>query len=216
MNLTSDLMELRETDIVKHYPAANAMLAGFDHSPRIGTAKEAAKEEVSSGLGTRRRFRSTTPGLVTRQAARAEGVHLVETILAADEEDPLPSPLQSTVLHALRRALSIGLAVGEAFSEATGLADLRRANLAGSLDAARKGEFTEFLAAEALAVSHVFANACAFLLAPHSSEVSVDLGEVEEVLTDNAQLALHGALWELEQDIAALAPDDVRLVAAVT
>ncbi|MEO1345201.1 MAG: ATP-binding protein [Pseudomonadota bacterium] len=215
MSLTSDLMELREDDIVKHYSAANAMLAGFDHSPRIGKAKEVAPKEASSGLGTRRRFRTTTPGLVTRQAARVEGVHLIDTVLAADEQDPLPSPLQSTVLHALRRALSIGLAVGEAFSDATGLSDLRRANLAGSLDAARKGEFTELLAAEALAVSHVFANACAFLLAPHSSEASVDLGEVEEVLTDNAQLSLHGALWELDQDIAMLAHDDAKLVAVV-
>ncbi|MEM7597772.1 MAG: ATP-binding protein [Pseudomonadota bacterium] len=214
MSLTSDLMELREDDIVKHYPAANAMLEGFDHSPRVGKAREVS-EEKSAGLGTRRRFRSTTPGLVTRSTARAEGVQLVATITAADEDDPLTTPLQATVLHALRRALAVGLAVGEAFSEATGLADLRRANLAGSLDGARKGEFTELMAAEALAVSHVFANACAFLLAPHGSEVSVDLGDVEEVLTDNAQLALHGALWEMEQDIASLAPDDERLVAVV-
>jgi hypothetical protein len=31
------------------------------------------------------------------------------------------------------------------------------------------------------------------------------VGEVEEVLTDNAPLALQGALWELDQDIGALA-----------
>ncbi|MEM6590027.1 MAG: ATP-binding protein [Pseudomonadota bacterium] len=215
MSLTSDLMELREDDVVKHYPAANAMLEGFDHAPRVGKARDVA-EEKSTGLGTRRRFRSTTPGLVTRSTARADGVHLVATVTAADEDDPLVTPLQATVLHSLRRALAIGLAVGEAFAEATVLADLRRANLAGSLEAGRKGQFTELMAAEALAVSHVFANACAFLLAPHGSEVSVDLGDVEEVLTDNAQLALHGALWEMEQDIATLAPDDERLVAVVS
>ena len=55
-----------------------------------------------------------------------------------------------------------------------------------------------------------------FLLAPHGSEVSVEVGEVEEVLTDNAQLALHGALWELDQDIAKHAGDDARLTATVT
>ena len=44
-------------------------------------------------------------------------------------------------------------------------------------------------------------------------EVSVEVGEVQEVLTDNAQLALHGALWELDQDIAALGTDEARLVA---
>ncbi len=34
-------------------------------------------------------------------------------------------------------------------------------------------------------------------------------------MTDNAQLALHGALWELDQDIAALVSDEDRLVACV-
>lgn len=216
MSLTADTMELREEDIAKHYAAAAAMLAGFDHTPRIAKPGDAPQEEKSAGLGTRRRFRTTTPGLVTRSTARPEGVHLVERIEAADGDDPLVSPMQATVLHGLRRAIAVALAVGEQFSDATGLADLRRANLAGSLGADRKTEFTELLGAEALAVGHVFANATAFLLAPLGSEVSVEVGEVEEVLTDNSQLALHGALWELDQDIAAHAGDDARLVATVS
>ncbi len=215
MSLTADTMELREEDIAKHYEAASAMLAGFDHTPRIAKPVEAEAQEKSSGLGTRRRFRSTTPGLVTRSTARPEGVQLVARIEGADEGDPLVSPLQATVLHGLRRALAIALAVGEQFAEATGLADVRRANLAGSLAEARKTEFTELLGAEALAVGHVFANATAFLMGPHGSEVSVEVGEIEEVLTDNSLLALHGALWELDQDIAAHASDDARLVATV-
>ncbi|WP_422027133.1 ATP-binding protein [Roseovarius sp.] len=215
MSLTADTMELREEEIAKHYEAAQAMLDGFDHTPRVGKPRETEQVERSAGLGTRRRFRTTTPGLVTRSTARAEGVHLLATIAAADGDDPLTSPLQATVMHGLRRALAIALAVGEAFAEATGLAELRRANLAGSLGADRKTEFTELLAAEALAVAHVFANATAFLMGPHGSEVSVEVGEVEELLTDNAQLALHGLLWELDQDIAGLAGDDARLVAVV-
>ena len=216
MSLTADTMELREEDIAKHYDAAVAMLDGFDHTPRIGKPAEAAQEEKSAGIGTRRRFRTTTPGLVTRSTAKAEGVHLIDRIAGADGDDPLTSPLQATVMHSLRRALAIALAVGETYAEATGLADMRRANLAGSLAENRKTEFTELLGAEALAVAHVFANATAFLLGPHGSEVSVEVGEVEEVLTDNAQLALHGVLWELDQDIAKHAPDDDRLVATVS
>ena len=216
MSLTADMMELRESDITKHYAAAAAMLRGFDHTPRVAKAKGTPEAERSAGLGTRRRFRTTTPGLVTRQTAKSEGVHLIARIEGADDDDPLVSPLQATVMHALRRALAIALALGETYAEATGLAELRRANLAGSLPADRKTEFSERLSAEALAVAHVFGNAAAFLLGPHGSEVSVEVGEVEEVLTDNAQLALHGALWELDQDIAAHAPDDARLVAAVS
>ena len=71
------------------------------------------------------------------------------------------------------------------------------------------------MAAEALITLHVFGNATAYLLSSHLSEVTVEVGDVDEVLTDNGQLALHGALWELDQDIAAHATDDARLVATV-
>ena len=217
MSQTADTMELREEDIVKHYPAALTMLTGFDHTPRVAKAQSTGPaEERSSGLGTRRRFRNTTPGLVTRPTVRPEGVHLIDGIRDANGEDSLISPLQSTVLHLLRRSLAIALAIGETYSEATGLVDLRRANLAGSLAANKKTEFAELLSAEALVVSHVFANACAFLAGPHGTEISVEVGELEEVLTDNAQLALHGCLWELDQDIATHASDDARLVATVS
>ena len=216
MTLTADMMELREDDILKHSDAAVAMLDGFDHTPRIGRQVEAAGQERSAGIGTRRRFRTTTPGLVTRSTARPDGVHLIDRIASTDGDDPLVSPLQATLMHTLRRALSIALAVGDTYAEATGLADLRRTNLAGSLPAAQKTEFTERLAAEALAVTYTFANATAFLLAPHGSEVTVEVGEVEEVLTDNVQLALHGALWELDQRIATHAKDDSQLIATVS
>nr|WP_245398582.1 ATP-binding protein [Oceaniglobus trochenteri] len=207
-------MELREADIRKHYPAALAMLEGFDHTPRVGEARAEARAERSPGIGTRRRFRSTTPGLVTRSTTRPEGVRIVERIEGLGE-DALPSPLQATVLQGLRRALAISLAVGEQFSERTGLDALKRDNLAGGLAAARKAEFSDLLAAEALVCLSVFANAAGFLLATHAGEAAVEIGEVEEVLTDNAPLALHGALWELDQDIAAFASDEPRLVATV-
>ena len=216
MSQTSDAMELREADIVKHYPMALAMLEGFDHAPRIGQATAEAPVEKSAGIGTRRRFRSTTPGLVTRRTVPTAGVRLVERIEAADGEDALVSPMQATVMQGLRRSLSIALAVAENFAEAAGLADLKRANLDGSLPAARKTEFSELLGAEALVTLYTFGNATAYLLSSHMSEVTVEVGEAEEVLTDNGQLALHGALWELDQEIAAHASDDARLVATVS
>ena len=83
MSLSSDQMELREEDIRKHYPAALALLEGFDHAPRIARAGEPVAAERSSGVGTRRRFRSTTPGLVTRSTVRPEGVRVLERIEAA-------------------------------------------------------------------------------------------------------------------------------------
>ncbi len=215
MSQTADQMELREEDIRSHYDAATALLQGFDHAPRIAKAEEAPAPERSPGIGTRRRFRSTTPGLVTQRVERTEGVQLMARIEGADGGDALTSPTQATVLHALRRALAIALALSEQVSDTTGLADLKRANLEGRLPADRKGDFSALLTAEALAVLYTFANATAFLLAPHAGEASVEVGEVEEVLTDNAPLALHGALWELDQDLGRFATDDPRLTATV-
>jgi energy-coupling factor transporter ATP-binding protein EcfA2 len=216
MSGTRDTMELPEAAIRGHYAAAAALLQGFDHAPRLAKARvDSATPELSPGIGgTTRRFRSTTPGLSARPATRPGGVHLVDRIAAADGDDPLTSPAQATVMQALRRALSIALALGAAFEDATGLAELKRANLEGRLPAPRQTEFTELLAAEALAVLHVFGNATAFLLAPQAGETVVEV-TVDEILTDNAPLALHGALWELDQLLALHARDDATLVATV-
>jgi len=215
MSQTSDQMELREEDIAKHIAMAQSLIEGFDHAPRIGKVSDAPAEERSSGIGTRRRFRSTTLGLVTQRRVASGAVQLIARVEAADGDDALMSPLQATVLHVIRRALAIALAVAENFADQSGLADLKRANLEAALPPARKAEFGELLAADALVTLHVFGNAMAYLLSSHLTEVTVEVGDVEEVLTDIGQTALHGALWELDQDIAAHASDDHRLVATV-
>jgi energy-coupling factor transporter ATP-binding protein EcfA2 len=129
--------------------------------------------------------------------------------------DGLLSPLQASALNALRRGVAIALALGDAFAAQSGLAELKKANLEGRLPEGKRAEFTDLLAGEALAVLYTFANATAFLLAPHLGSTTVEIGEVEEVLTDNAPLALQGALWELDQDIATFGTDETRLVATL-
>lgn len=215
MSQTSDRMELREEDIAKHIAMAQSLIEGFDHAPRIGTAADAPEVERSAGIGTRRRFRSTTPGLVTQRRVASGAVQLIARVEAADGDDALMSPVQATVLHVLRRAIAIALAVAENVADQSGLADLKRANLEAALPPARTAEFGELLAADALVTLHVFGNATAYLLSSHLPEVTVEVGDVDEVLTDNGQTALHGVLWELDQDIAAHASDDQRLVATV-
>ncbi len=212
MTLPMAQMELSEAAIRKHYPAALALLEGFDHTPRVARPKQGTAPERSPGIRRTRPFRSTTPGLVTRSTARPEGVRLVARIEELGD-DPLPAPEQASALRGLRRALAIALAIGEGFAERTGLDALKRDNLAGGLADARRAEFGELLEAEALVVLSVFANAAGFLLAALATGDVAEIGEVEEVLTENAPLALNGALWELDQDIASFAGADAgRLV----
>src|SRR5690606_31003139 len=110
---TSDTMELREADIRAHYTAAAEMLMGIDHTPRLAQARlsTVAPEKSPEIAGMTRRFRSTTPGLVTRATGRPTGVRLIDRLAETDDDDPLTSPKQAAVAHALRRALAIALAL---------------------------------------------------------------------------------------------------------
>jgi energy-coupling factor transporter ATP-binding protein EcfA2 len=214
----ANLMELKEDAIRAHYASAEAMLTGFDHTPRIAKPKaDGAAPERSPGIGTHRRFRSTTPGLVTRSTARPEGVHLIDRVHGADGQDPLPSPVQATVLQSLRRALAVAHVVSDLYEDQTGIADMKRDNLAGRLAPARSTEFADGLAASALISLFAFASMTRYLVSAHAPEPEqgVEIGEVEEVLTDNRIDALHGALWELDQDIAAHADSEAKLVAVI-
>ncbi|MBA3912179.1 MAG: AAA family ATPase [Rhodobacter sp.] len=212
---TRDTMELKEETIRAQYEAALGMVFGFDHAPRLAKPLVAAVvAERSPGVGTRPTFRSTIPGMATRTTARPGGVRLAERIEGLG--DGLVSPVQAACLNALRRSLAIALAMGETFAAQSGLAELKKANLEGRVPEPKRAEFGELLQGEALVVLFTFGNALAYLIAPHVGPSTVELGEVEEVLTDNAPLALQGALWELDQDVGALATDDARLVAVVS
>ncbi|SEW29728.1 ATPase family associated with various cellular activities (AAA) [Cognatiyoonia koreensis] len=215
MSQTSDQMELREEDIRAHYAAALDLMDGFDHAPKLALRMTPDAPERSSGIGTRRTFRSTTPGLATRRTQRKEGIHLTDRIEAVEGGDGLVSPLQATIQQGLRRAIAIALAVADQYADRTALKDLKRANLEGSLADSKKAEFSELLTAEALITLYVFGSATAFLLGNHATEETVEIGDVEEVLTDNGQLALHGVLWELDQDIALHASSEPKLIATV-
>jgi len=221
MSQPSDQMELKESLIREKYTAAEGLLDGFDHTPRLAkkTSVKSASKERSPGISTRRRFRSTTPGLVTKSTARPEGVHIIDRVNTSGEDDPLPSPLQAGVLHGLRRALATSMVVSDQFADHTGLSEMLKDNLAGKLPKNQSAEFAELLAASSLISLHVFANMAAFLVAnAHTdpADISVDIGEVEEVLTDNPQLALTGALWELDQDLAIFTDSEDKLVPVVT
>lgn len=215
MSTSQNLMEISEDAILEKYPEAHEMLNGFDHAPRIGKLKETVQAERSSGVGTRRRFRSTTPGLATQSTARPDGVNLMERIQGADDDDPIMSPLQAQVLHAMRRALAVSSATVHLFAEQTPLNDHLRLNKEGRLDRVHKTEFAELLSAASLIALHVFANMTVYLLSSHDEGGEVSIDDVEELLTDNPHLALHGALWELDQDIGLHADDDHTLILTI-
>jgi hypothetical protein len=213
---TRDTMELKEEAIRAQYEAALGMVFGLRSRAAAGEAFGDGCGGGAVARGSGRGRRSGPPCRGWRHARRRgrAGCGCPERVEGLS--DGLVSPVQAAVLNALRRSLAIALAMGETFSAQSGLAELKKANLEGRVPEPKRAEFGELLQGEALVVLFTFANALAYLIAPHVGPGTVELGEVEEVLTDNAPLALQGALWELDQDIGALATDDVKLVAVVS
>jgi hypothetical protein len=214
MSASLNLMEIREAAIRDHYPAALALMEHFEHAPRIAKPRVAAQAaERSPGIptATGRLFRTTTPGLTARSSAAQDGVRLLTRIAQSDPGEALMSPAQATVLQSLRRALSTAMAVSELYEERTALGQLKRDNREGRLDPARRTEFAELLAAASLVTLHVTANMLSFLLSSQAGEGQAEIGELEEILTDNPPLALQGALWELDGILGQMT-DGVKLV----
>ena len=183
-------MELPEDEIRSHYSRALALLTGFDHVPRIGPA-----------------------GTDGRRAA-AKGVRLLERIENTGGDDLL-SPAAATVARALRRAIAIGLALAEEVGANSGAAELNLLAIEAGLSADQRQELAELQAVQALALLSVCANALGFLLAGHGSDLAPRSATLSELLTDNPQSALHGALWELDRQLALQADDDTSLIATV-
>ena len=220
--MSNDLMEIKEDLIREKYAVAENLLTAFDHTPRM--AKNTINEalEKSPGIGTRRRFRSTTPGLITKSNARPEGVRLINRIQNADDaqagEDKFVSPIQATVLHSLRRALATAMVVVDQYADQTGLSPLLKDNLQGALASSKREEFNTLLAASSVIAMHVFANMASFLLSnlqADASSLNVEVGEVEEILTENSHQALMGVLWEMDQDLALFAPTEDKVVPTI-
>ncbi len=212
-------MEIREADIRSHYAQAAQRLNDLDHAPRIAKPRSEPAGTGRSGLPGRRAFRSTTPGLAAARTSRSSTVSLVERIASADEDDPLISPVQASVLHALRRALATADAVVDLFGDQTALGRMRQQNLQGALAESDKTAFGELLAASSLIALHTFANMALFLLASQAGDKRPDetkVEDVEEILLDNPALALAGVLWELDQVIAARVSRETDLVPLIS
>ena len=179
--------------------------------PRRKEAPQAEKSAAASARGAG--FASTTPGLVTRSTARPEGVQLDRARIEGVGEDDAAVCRSS---HACCTECVVHWRLvwqqEKQFSEATGLSELKKENLAGRVTELRAGKnlAESELAAEAL-VTLVSPSPMRrpYLLAAHASEdIRRDWRGRGGTDRQRPSRALHGALWELDQDIATLFADD--------
>ncbi len=104
--------------------------------------------------------------MTTRSTVRPGGVRLAERVEGLS--DGLVTPVQAATLNAVRRALAIALAMGETFAAQSGLAELKKANLEGRVPEPEAGGVRGVCCkARRWWCCFTFANALAYLIAPH-------------------------------------------------
>ena len=90
-------------------------------------------------------------------------------------------------------------------------------NKQGRLADSQKAEFSELLSAASIVALFTFANMLGFLVRgsgePDTQEIEV--GDAEEIVLDDPNTALKGAVWELDRKIALHADGDAKLAAVV-
>jgi energy-coupling factor transporter ATP-binding protein EcfA2 len=203
-------MELPEDAIRRHYRQALSLLSGFDHAPRL--VREAETGTGSDDALTRPTGRQSATGFAHGATTRTDRVRLLERIENAGGDDLL-TPAAATMARVLRRATAIALAVADEVAARSGAAALKRRNTEHHLPHDRHDDFAQLVAVESLAALSVLANATAFLLSEHAGARSVADASADEILTDSPIVALQGALWELDRNLAQHAKDDDSLIA---
>lgn len=209
-------MQLKEDDILSHYAAAYHSLTSLNHRPRFATPVS-ENPPSSTGGYTRRRFRSTIPGMspVSQASHSASQASVVDTIAGITPDDPLPSEVQSHVIRVLRRGLAVANTLVDTFGNQTQLNALKRENTHGQLGNSQRLEFGELLSASGMIGLFTFASFVHYSLSDYLAEadsISLEISDPEEIVLENSGEALNGALWELDQLITRYADSDAALV----
>ena len=196
------LTTLREQDIAKHIPTAQAML----QRTSVIIAGEASKSKTKIA-GTKRRFVSTVS---TGGAKRAVDVRMLEAISAVHPDDEMLSVEQHTLAYRARRAMAVGLAVHDVFGRQSELEALAEENRSSPLSGEKATRFHKLLAASAFVTAFTAASYITQTM-ESNGDAAADLPDPEYAF-DTPQDALKGFLYNLSQAIDG-APDDAQLLA---
>ncbi|NNE22167.1 MAG: ATP-binding protein [Rhizobiales bacterium] len=196
------LTTLREQDIAKHVPTAQAML----QRTSVIIAGEASKSKTKIA-GTKRRFVSTVS---TGGAKRAVDVRMLDTISAVHPDDEMLSVEQHTLAYRVRRAMAVGLAVHDVFGRQSELEALAEENRSSPLTGDKATRFHKLLAASAFVTSFTAASYITQTM-ESNGDAATELPDPEYAF-DTPQDALKGFLYNLNQAIDG-APDDAQLLA---
>lgn len=207
------LVQIRETDIQAHLAAAWALMQSVQ-APAAAAAPAVGRSAIP-GLSARRpTMRGAMGGIATAPAGTA--ANLVETLIGVTPDDPLASPVQNQILHALRRGIAIARTIGDLYAAATPLERLLGENKTGRLLEAQQVEMRELLAASSLIQAFVTASFVRHALADalaSAGSVPVSFERPSDIPLSGPQAALERTLGMFDAAVRAAAHDDVTLLA---
>lgn len=207
------LVQIRESDIQAHIAGAWTLMQSVQ-APSVAATPAMGR----SGLPGLTARRPTVRGAMGSVAAlpAASAANLVDTIIGVTPDDPLASPVQNQVLHAVRRGVAIARTIGDLYAAATPLERLLTENKTGRLLEAQQVEMRELLAASSLIQAFVTASFVRHALADAlatAGAVPVTFERPSDIPLGGPQVALERTLGMFDAAVRAAAHDDTTLLA---
>jgi len=193
------MLKIKESEINKNLKNAFSLLNNFSH-----TEKEDGKVAPSE-----RNYFSTAAGAGFN--SKTHKVNLIEAIRSADEQNPLETKTQHTLISAIHRGISIANVIAEKFEENSELKNLLKEKASGNLSTEKVSKFNELN--ETRSVITVFVTASFVIeqikdLAVSDSPIEINLPKID---TSNPLAAIKGALFGFFNTVSGKSINDTQL-----
>lgn len=205
---SKNLVEIKESDIQKHFKNTYNTLSGFSHASTQGAGKPGSNDH----MGTPRR-RSVLPGAPSIGSyGQTQNVALVDTIRNVCDKNPMPSDKEHSVLTALHRGLSIATELNEEFGKMTGLTRMHEDNARGRLESSERSKMNDLNRTAAFIAVQTMSNFVIHKLSGATKTDSIEANDLDRVRLESPLKTVESVLAEFNNNIVTLVRNDDELI----
>lgn len=204
---SKNLVEIKESDIQKHYKNTYQTLTGFSHS----AASSIGRSSGNDHLGTPRR-RSVALGSSVGSTSTPQRVELLTTVRNVCEDNPMQTDKEHSVLSAVHRGLAIASEVVEEFGKMTGLARMHEDNARGRLESSERSRMNDLNRTAAFIAVQTLSNFVIHKLGASAPTDSIEANELDSLRLEAPLKTIESVIAAFDNNVQTLVHNDEELI----
>lgn len=201
-----NLVEIKESDIQKHYKNTYQTLTGFNHASSSSVGRS-----TTDHMGTPRR-RSVAMSSSVGSVGASTRVELLNSIRDVCAENPMPTDKEHSVLSAVHRGLSIATEVVEEFGKMTGLTRMQEDNARGRLESSERSQMNDLNRTAAFIAVQTLSNFVVHKLGASTPTDSIEANELDRLRLEAPLKTIESVIAEFDSNIKTLVHSDDELI----